>query len=68
VKSGFSKNHQKIEPMDRLFLYIEYENAYYLGCLLLDHYAFCRQMTDVLQHCYDYPLPEIGELDLSYML
>jgi hypothetical protein len=64
VKSGVLKEVKpsKIEPVDRLFLYIEYENAYYLGCLLLDHYAFCRQMTDLFQRCYDRPLPEIGEL------
>jgi hypothetical protein len=27
----------KIEPADRIFLYMEYEKASYIGCLLIDH-------------------------------
>ena len=27
----------KIEPADRIFLYMEYEKASYVGCLLIDH-------------------------------
>jgi hypothetical protein len=58
----------KIEPADRMFLYIEHENASYLGCLLLDHNAFCRQMAELLENCCGRSVPEIGELDLSYTL
>jgi hypothetical protein len=58
----------KIEPADRIFLYIEYEKASYIGCLLIDHVSFCRQIAGLLQEYCERPLREIGDLDLSHTL
>jgi hypothetical protein len=54
-----------IVPADRCFIYIEYEGSLYLGCLLVDDYAFCGQVAKLLQaHC-NRPLADIGSIDLS---
>jgi hypothetical protein len=58
----------KIEPADRIFLYMDYEKASYIGCLLIDYSPFCRQIAELLQECCERPLREIGDLDLSYTL
>ena len=58
----------QIEPVDRIFLYIEYENASYIGCLLIDNHSFCRQIAKLLQDCCERPLCEIGDLDLYHTL
>jgi hypothetical protein len=58
----------KIEPADRIFLYMEYEKASYIGCLLIDHVPFCGQIAELLQVCCERPVREIGDLDLSHTL
>ncbi len=55
-----------IQFANRGFLYIDYEDSSYIGCLLFDDKAFCSQIAKLLQgHC-GRSLPEIGGLDLSY--
>ncbi|MGB7952226.1 MAG: hypothetical protein WCH75_31455 [Candidatus Binatia bacterium] len=58
----------KIEPADRMFLYMDHENGSYLGCLLVENSAFCSQVVTLLQSYSGRPIREIGDLDLSYML
>ena len=58
----------KNEPADRIFLYIEYEKASYIGCLLIDHLSFCPQIGKLLQDCCGRSLRKIGDLDLSHTL
>jgi hypothetical protein len=58
----------QIEPVDRMFLYMEYEGASYIGCLLIDHHSFCRQISRLLQDCCGRPIREIGDIDLSHTL
>src|SRR5262245_661534 len=58
----------KIEPPDRCFLLISYEGSEYLGCLIFDDQAFCRQVTNLLEaHC-NRSIAEIGSIDLTYTL
>ena len=57
-----------IEPAGRCFLYIDYEGATYIGCLLIDDIAFCRQIVELLMANRNRPIAEIGDLDLSYTL
>ena len=53
-------------PADRCFLYIEYEGSLYIGCLLIDDYAFCAQIVKLLKgHC-DCSIAAIGNLDISH--
>ena len=56
----------QIEPTDRIFLYMEYEGACYIGCLLIDNHSFCRQIARLLQDSYERPLCEIGAIDLAH--
>ena len=57
-----------IYPADRCFLYIDYEGSSYIGCLLIEDYAFCSQIVKLLQDCLNRTIVEVGGLDLSYTL
>jgi hypothetical protein len=57
-----------IESVNRLFLYIEYENARYIGCLLFDNPPFCLQIANVVRDWCGHPIREIGALELSFTL
>ena len=51
----------------RCFLWMEYEDSAYLGCLLLSDGAFCEQLLKLLQENIGRSIGEIGSLDLSYL-
>jgi len=57
-----------IQPADRFFLYIVYEGSTYIGCLLIDDHAFCRQVRKLLKACCNHPIAEIGSIDVTYTL
>jgi hypothetical protein len=63
-KIGFSE----VEPTNRCFLYIEYEGASCIGCLLFDDPSFCREIANLLRGCCGRLVAEIGDLDLSHTL
>jgi hypothetical protein len=65
LKAVFLSN---LKPADRFFLYIDYEESSYLGCLLFDDHRFCQQMAEILQFCRHRSIAEIGGLDLSHTL
>jgi hypothetical protein len=44
-----------------------YEGSDYIGCLLFDDRAFCRQIAKLLQGYFDRPIAEIGSLDLTHI-
>jgi hypothetical protein len=53
-----------IQPSNRCFLFIDYEESSYIGCLTVDDSIFCDQITKLLQaHC-NRPIAEIGGLEL----
>ena len=54
-----------IEPADRCFIHVEIDEASYMGCLLIDDTAFCRQVVDLLLANRNRPISEIGSLDLA---
>ena len=56
------------EPADRCFLYMDFDGASYIGCLLIDDTAFCRQIVELLMANRNRPIAEIGSLDLSHTL
>lgn len=58
----------QIQRMNRIFLYMEYKDAAYIGYLLIDHHAFCRQIARLLEGSCGRPLWEIGAMDLSRTL
>ena len=51
----------------RCFLWMEYEDGTYLGCLLLDNLSFCKQLSRLLEKNIGRSVKEIGGLDLSYL-
>jgi hypothetical protein len=56
-----------IQPSNRCFLFIDYEESSYIGDLTVDDHAFCAEIVRFLQqHCYNRPIAEIGGLDLSH--
>ena len=56
------------QPPSRFFLLISHEGSEYLGCLLFNDEAFCRQVMELLKaHC-NRSMAEIASLDLSYTL
>lgn len=57
-----------IEPGDRCFLYIDHGEASYIGCLLIEDNAFCRQVVELLLANRNRPIVEIGNLDVSHSL
>jgi len=57
-----------IRPSDRCYLRIDHEGSLYMGCLLFDDPAFCSQIVKLLRDHYNYPIVEIGRLDLTYTL
>jgi hypothetical protein len=58
----------KIEPANRCYLYMDHEESSYIGCLLVDDFAFCRHTAKVLRFCCNRPIAQIGNLDLTYTL
>jgi hypothetical protein len=50
----------KISPVERCFLYIDYQGSQYIGCLLFDDSAFCNQTIKLLQGYCNRPIAEIG--------
>jgi hypothetical protein len=53
-------------PANRCFLSIDHEGSLYMGCLLFDDVAFCRQITEILQSYCNRSISDIGSLDVSF--
>jgi hypothetical protein len=53
-----------IQPSNRCFLFIDYEESSYIGGLMVDDSVFCDQITKLLQGCCNRPIAEIGGLQL----
>ena len=64
---------RKVEPLDilpadRCFLYIEHEESWYIGCLMVDDQAFYNLVVTLLKSHCNQPISEIGSLDISNTL
>ena len=57
-----------VRPYNRVYLYMEYDESRYVGCLLFDDAAACRQVGDILAQQCGKSLQEIGNIDLSHLL
>src|SRR5262245_20850139 len=58
----------RIEPHTRCFLLIDFKQQSWMGVLLFDDAAFCRQVHDLLQQHLGESIRQIGNLDVSHML
>src|SRR5439155_4143048 len=57
---------QQIALNYRCFLWIEYAESTYIGCLLVSDYPFFRQLSKLLQGNCGHSIEKIGDLDLSF--
>jgi hypothetical protein len=55
--------HEKLPG--KCFLIIEHEMAGYMGCLIFDDTAFCRQIHALLQRHINRSISDIGALNLT---
>ena len=56
-------------PLSRkCFWVIEHEKEPYVGTLIFDDHAFCKQLSDLLRLNLNRSIKDIGDLDLSYAL
>jgi hypothetical protein len=52
----------------KFYLVIEHEKEEYVGTVIFDDLAFCRQIAKLLQQNIGRPTEEIGNLDVSHLL
>ncbi|HTM07880.1 MAG TPA: hypothetical protein VL754_05780, partial [Verrucomicrobiae bacterium] len=50
---------------NRIFLFIDHQEQSYIGCLMLEDYAFCQQLAPLLRQQCGRRIEEIGGLDLE---
>lgn len=51
---------------NRCFLLMEFQSERYMGSLIFDDAAFCRQILDLLQDHIGESIIDIGDLDISF--
>ena len=57
-----------IQPADRFYLLIEHEESEYLGILVIEDYALCQQVFNLIaKHC-GRTIGEVGDIDPSHTL
>ena len=49
----------------RIFLFTEHDDQTYIGCLLIEDYAFCQQLAAILRGQYGRSIEEIAGLDIG---
>jgi hypothetical protein len=55
----------EIQPSNRWFLFIDYEESLYGGVLAVDDHIFCTQLVKLLQALCNRTIAEIGGLEVS---
>ena len=53
---------------NRCFLFIDYEDSSYIGCLLCSDPGFCKSIVRVLEAHLNKTIAQIGGLDISRLL
>lgn len=56
--------HSNARLSSRLSLVMDYEAETYVGTLIFDNQAFCKQVSDVLRLHLNRPIKDLGDLDL----
>ncbi|HEX2385245.1 MAG TPA: hypothetical protein VHL99_01710 [Candidatus Binatia bacterium] len=67
VAAAEPKQNEDVKP-SRLYLFMNYRNSAYVGCVLFDDASACRQVGRVLLDQRGRTLHEIGQIDLSHLL
>ncbi|HKA34635.1 MAG TPA: hypothetical protein VKH64_15570 [Candidatus Binatia bacterium] len=53
---------------NRIFMFIDHGGQRYLGCLMLEDYAFCQEVAKVLRHHFNRTIQEIGSIELEHTM
>src|ERR671924_379450 len=51
----------------RCFLWMEYGDSMYLGCLLVDDISFCERVSKLLKENIGRSIESIGDLDFGHL-
>jgi hypothetical protein len=57
-----------VTPDNRIYLFMDYRDSGYVGCLILDDPAACRQIGTVLSALCGMTIKQIGDIDLEHLL
>jgi hypothetical protein len=57
-----------VKPDNRIYLFMDYRDSGYVGCLVLDDAAACRQIGRVLAEMRGWSIKQIGDTDLEHLL
>lgn len=63
---GTLKEVKQYETDRSVFLVMEYDALYYMGCLLIDNQQFRQQISGFLGTCVGMTIPDIGNLTVNY--
>ncbi len=53
---------------NRIYLFMDYRDSEFVGCLILDDAAACRQIGTVLSALRGMTIKQIGDIDLEHLL
>jgi hypothetical protein len=56
----------RIEPIERCYLLMDHDASSYMGTLVFDDDAFCRQVYSFLQRHTGRTIQQVGDLELSF--
>ena len=56
------------KPYNRIYLFTDYRDSGYIGCLLFDDAAACRQIGEILLKQIGKSIEEIARIDLNPLL
>jgi hypothetical protein len=56
------------KPDSRIYVFMNYRDSEYVGCLKLDDAAACRQIGRVLAEMRGWTIKQIGDTDLEHLL
>jgi len=57
-----------VKPDNRIYLFMDFRDSGYVGCLKLDDAAACRQIARVLAELRGWSIKQIGDTDLEHLL
>ncbi len=60
--------HSNSLMSNKCFLVIDFQEEAYIGSLIFKDHAFCGQISNLLRDHVGWPIKDIGDLDMSYLL
>jgi hypothetical protein len=60
--------HSNSLMSNKCFLVIDFQEEAYIGSLIFKDHAFCGQISNLFRDHVGWPIKDIGDLDVSYLL